>query len=246
MAEIINAISGLFSTLHNAWIKSPSAFIIVILVCISVYLAVENNKILKHDPDNPAIEQERFKRVVQLNEEIPNKLESLRQELDTDRILVRQFHNGKRGITGIPFMFVQTTYAVSEPGQGLTDQEAWLSYPISTMSRTLNLMFDKNGDPRCVHLDTDDVPDDMYRAYLNRYKVQYFIKCPLLDNDNRVVGFIGTGWTGEQLELKKDKNTELDFTIYEGKLNKVGRDVVRKLDTIDKPKSEAPWWQFWK
>lgn len=245
MAEIINAITGLFTSLHNAWLRSPSGFIIVILVGLSLWLAIQNYNMLREDPDNPALEQERFKRVVQLNEEIPNKLEELRQELGTDRVLIRQFHNGKRGITGIPFMFVQTTYAVAEPGQGLSDQEAWLSYPISTMSRTLNLMFDAKGEPRCVHLDTDDVPDDMYRAYLNRYKVEYFIKCPLLDDNDRIVGFIGTGWTGEQLELKRDKNTDLDFAIYESKLDKAGRYIVRKLDTID-PHEKPSWWQFWK
>jgi hypothetical protein len=242
MADIINAVKELFATLHEAWLKSPLAFVIIIITCLLLYITIDNNNILSNPPDSPALEQERFLRVVQLNEEIPNRLEVLRNDIKADRILIRQFHNGRKGITGIPFMFIQTTYAVSAPGQGLTDQESWMSYPVSTMSQTLNRMFivPKGVEPKCVRFAVDDIPDEMYEAYLKRYKVIQSVMCPLIDDKGMVVGIIEATSTTENREFPSPHPS------LESKISSTGRVAVDKLSTIDNIGEKKSWWQFWK
>lgn len=238
MTDILNAINNLFKTVFEAYLKSPSAFLVVIIALFCAYMTLNNNSILNKALTPVSAEQDRFKQVIMLNSEIPNRLEVLRNNIGADRILIRQFHNGKQGISGIPFTFVQTTYAVTAPGRGLVDEAAWMSYPISTMSNSLNMMFDpKTGFvPHCVYLDRNQVPDDLYRALFTRYGVIDMIKCPLSDKDGNVVGLIVATWTTPLKDAKKIPN-------YEISMARTGKVVVEKLGTIDK--NEEPWWKIW-
>lgn len=232
MSEIITACTTLFKTVFDAFVSKPFHVIIMLLLALIAWNLASNNSVLAQLSPSVGVEQARLQRVMVAEGLIPNLLDESREKIDADRILVRRYHNGKVGISGIPFTYVQTEYASVRPGAGLADKEAWQSYPISTMSKTLAMMY-TDGDvaqPHCITVQDGDVPDQFFKYYLNRYEVATLLQCPLQDGEGQIVGYIAAGYT------KHHDVTPTDIKA----LNGVGQKVVKELIKIDPPR---PWWR---
>ena len=130
---------------------------------------------------------------------------------------------------------MQTVYAAARPGFGLTDPEAYDSYPISTMSKTLLSMY-RDGDvtkPQCIVIQNKDAKDPFFRVYLDRYGVETLIQCPLADRDDNIVGYIGAGYVTPHEVVPADQEAVIV----------AGKRVVNSLEKITE--TERPWYAFW-
>lgn len=232
VAESINAITNMFKTVFDAIVAKPLHAAIVILLMAILYMTMANGGALSHLAPSVGVEQDRFQKVINSEGLIPNVLEEARDKIGADRLVVRQYHNGKQGISGIPFNFVQTVYAAARPGFGLTDPEAYSSYPISTMSKTLLSMY-REGDvtkPQCIIIYNGQAADPFFKVYLDRYGVQTLIQCPLADRDDNIVGYIAAGYVTPHNATPDEQEAVVQ----------AGKKVVHSLEKITE--EETPWY----
>jgi len=234
IADIINAITDLLKTTTYLFVKHPQHTFLVVLLMIAASSSYYNKVSLDKLNVPVAVEQSTLKRTIDLNRSIPALMDELKIKIDASRVVLRQFHNGKYGISGIPFTFVQTTHIVVRPNTYNLNLDTWQSYPMSTMSYTLSTLF-LNDDFTCKSMTQSDVRDYYYSELLERYDVYGIIMCPMVDENRRILGVLTASF---------DEKDYIDLDIKMTDVKKSAYDLSNVLRFISH-KEQKPWWNFW-
>lgn len=196
MEKIIEAFQSLIHTVKD----NPTPSLLATLLVIALFVAwnsVNNNQLISSLAPNPAINQQHFEEALRVNTEINNAITNLRTEVYADNAQVRQFHNGKQDLTGLPFTYVLTTYISVDKGTNVSESSL-SSQPLSGMNATIKAMYKKDlRNPVCIHFYRKDVNDILFRAYLEDSKINFFVMCPIKNLLDYPVGFVGVGYVGE-------------------------------------------------
>lgn len=218
---------------RNALSSAFTTFMLLIL--IFAWSARDN--IATFIERNPSSHQEkqRFDQSVVADSQINATLEDVRKQLNADRILIRQFHNSKADLTGLPFASVSTTYYSLSPGVDLT-MESLQSYPLSTVNEQLSRMFQPEQAPQCsIVRPIKDISDPSYRNYLEKNGEVLVYACPLMNLRGQPVGFITVSYLTEEKERPSDE--EINIVI-----NRTGERVVGYLTRVIEPERK-PWYE---
>ena len=201
---------------------SPTVSILTLLLVIALFAALkgfQNGIMLDELTLNPERNRTHFENSIKASEQINLALEYYRMELDADRVMVRQFHNGKQDLTGIPFTYVQTTYLAMKPLVSLSPN-GLESKPLSGMVGFLRHMWGINlREPKCLVMNESEVADPIYRLYLKENGIQIVIACPLQNLLNYPIGYVVTNYLAAELpssitkEIAVKKNEELALRI---------------------------------
>ena len=120
MSAIFASLQGLIITVRrNAW---SSVLTTVMLIAIIIAWSARDNLVtfIERNP-SAAQEKDRFDRSVVADSQINETLSVIRTELNADRVAIRQFHNSKTDLTGLPFASISTTYCSLAPGIAINE-----------------------------------------------------------------------------------------------------------------------------
>lgn len=216
-----NAVSSAFTTM-------------MLLILIFAWSARDN--ITAFIERNPSAKQEsvRFDESVVIDTQVNEALNDVRTNINADRVLVRQFHNGRTDLTGLPFASVATTYFSLGPGITITE-ESFGSFPLSTINDVLVRMFVKGQPPKCGSLTIDEVSNPIFARYLRSNGVEMLYFCPLMNLRSQPVGYIGAGY----LTKEKKRPTDDEIQLI---LNNSGQRIVGYLAQVTE-REKKPWYE---
>lgn len=217
-----NAVSTVFTT-------------IMLLALILAWSARGNIATFLEKNPSPHQEAIRFDESVLADASINETLETVRMQINADRVLIRQFHNSKADLTGLPFASVSTTYYSLAPGVMLSS-DTFQPYPLSTVNEILAKMFVKGEEPHCVEIiPSKDISNPVYRNYLKQDGVVVSYACPMRNLKGQPVGFITAGYL--TVEKKRPSDQEIKEILDETGVRVVGyvSQVIHK--------ERKPWYE---
>ena len=206
MGSLFASLQGLIITVRrNVW---SSILTITMLFFLIVMWSARDN-ITTFFERNPSTETEkdRFNMSIVADSQINETLDNIRVKLNGDRLLIRQFHNSKTDLTGLPFASVSTTYFSLAPGVTL-DDSALQPFPLSTINEQLAMMFQPGEAPKCAKVVQDAVTDPVYQDYMLKNGVAVSFSCPLINLRGQPVGIIGVVYLTQEKHRSSDQDIE--------------------------------------
>ena len=188
--SMIKEIGELFQTVVNSLVKAPFATLTTILLLCLVYIGYYSIGKLDTLVVSPVVEAERFQNHLVASEQVGEALEKLKVEQGAHSASIRQFHNGKYDLTGIPF----TTSTMTFYTDGITHIE---DEPLAAMGKVLNRMWKKIDAPVCTTLEYGI--DASTKHFMDEYELKYIVVCPMTNLLKYPVGTLTVGY--------KDKNS---------------------------------------
>lgn len=183
---MIKELSDAFRQLVRSLSFRPFATIAAILVICIAYVSVQSyTKIEKMivTPDEEAI---RFREQLESSKLVNESLENLRVTLGAHSVVIKQFHNGRHDLTGIPFTESSATYH-TEAYEDLGTEA------LSTMNASLRQIWVEIDKPKCIVLNAP--VDSSTRKYFMAYELQRIVECPLTNLLNYPIGKISVGFS---------------------------------------------------
>lgn len=196
MKFIINLLIKLITLIS----KNITATILTIILVAVIGLVFHFGKItnlLNHHFPSPATESSRWGRIITSNNDINNILITRMSESGAGRIGIRQFHNGKTDLTGLPFNFVTTTFLQEKNPSGTNSFDA---VPVSTINDLLMSMWPDLRNPRCTYMETPDISNISFRHQLESVDVSRFYACPIYNINKWPVGYLFLGYTSKDTQ----------------------------------------------
>lgn len=232
MNAILVSLQSLIITVKKNFFHS-FATVLMLLSVIVVWSARGNIATFLERNPTAAQEKDRFDQSIVADAQINGALEDIRKQINADRVMIRQFHNSKTDLTGLPFASVSTTYAAFAPGVTLA-AGSYDPYPLSTINEVLAQMFKPNTPPACAKMAIYDIDDPAYKKLLETNGVAIWYNCPIMNLRGQPIGFILASYLTDTKEKPSDDEIK---TI----LNNTGERVVGYLDGVIK-KEKKPWY----
>jgi hypothetical protein len=199
---VLEALAKVFEAIKNA--KPVNLLIICSFLGGMAYLY--NSKSGDGHP-SPEVESVRFERQIRSNAQVQTLLETSRLNINSDRLVIRLFHNSQMGNTGIPFQYVKTTSAAVRAGVS-QPPELYMDYPSQSVNNLLADMF-LDGSPHCVILKQEDAKDAILQKSMRDLGVAMTYSCPILTKQHFPVGYISAGY------LDTDRKRPDDQAIFD-------------------------------
>lgn len=179
------------------------------LLIVAIYVGYRSYDALENMIITPQEEAYRFEKQLEGADLVNEAIENLRIELKADNVLIKQFHNGRHDLTGIPFTEASTTFIASavEDGWSLSKEE-----PVPTMNKSLRKVWQRIDRPQCIILYTP--VDISTRRYFYTHNLNRAVICPLVNLLNYPIGIIVIGFS--EGSTTEDQNA-LNRTEYIGK-----------------------------
>ena len=186
--ELSDALRGLTISLS----KRPVETLLAILLLIAAYVGYRSYDALERIIITPEEEAARFERQLKSADLVNEALENLRVEVKADNVLIKQFHNGRHDLTGIPFTEATTTF-IADPSIDGTAHSESKEEPIPAMNRSLRQVWQEIDRPKCVVLYN---PVDLStKRYFYNHGLNRAIVCPLVNLLNYPIGIIVVGFS---------------------------------------------------
>ena len=195
---MIRDLSKAFRTLVDSLSSKPLATVMALFIVLVGYVGIKSYTALEYLVTSPDEEAARFEAQLANSDIINGALDKLRTDLNADNVLIRQFHNGKHDLTGIPFTGVATTYYVDPLDND--GHEVMVDEPISAMNKTLRQVWKRIDKPECIVLYSP--VDSSTRRYFKAHNLNKGVVCPLVNLLNYPIGIMVVGFS--------DSNTDSD------------------------------------
>lgn len=183
---MIKDLSELLATAVDAFSKHPFATISTILIGVLLYLGYNTLDRIETIVIPPSLEAARFHEQLSASEQINTSLHNLNTDLKGHSVVLRQFHNGKHDLTGIPFTKSTVTFYDAQDDSLLEADE-----PLSSMSTSLSRIWKRIDEPKCIVLDSP--VDKTTKYYMSRNELNFIIICPMVNLLKYPVGTITVG-----------------------------------------------------
>lgn len=162
-----------------------------LFIVFAGYVGVKSYTALQALVVTPDQEAARFEAQLHNADIINRGIEDLRFTLHADNILIRQFHNGRHDLTGIPFTGISTTFYVDPLDND--GHEPSLDEPISAMNKSLRQVWQSIDKPECTVLYSP--VDVSTRRYFKTHKLNRAVVCPLVNLLNYPIGVMIVGFS---------------------------------------------------
>lgn len=206
---MIKELSDALRRLINSLSKRPIETILALALIVAMYIGYRSYDALEKMIITPQEEAYRFEKQLEGADLVNEAIEKLRMELKADNIIIKQFHNGRHDLTGIPFTEASTTFVASsvEDGSNLVREE-----PVPTMNKSLRMVWQRIDRPQCMVLYTP--VDISTRRYFYTHNLNRVVICPLVNLLNYPIGIIAVGFSEGNTV---DDQTALNRTAHIGK-----------------------------
>lgn len=195
---MIKDLSEALRRLINSLSVRPLTTILAILLIYSSYIVFKSYDRLEELIVTPSEEAQRFKEQLDSAALVNTAIENHRVSLNASSVLVRQFHNGRHDLTGIPFTESTVTFYAGEYNYSVDE-------PLSSLNASLRSMWKRIDKPEC--LVTYSPNDISSKRYFTDFKLIREVQCPLTNLLNYPIGTISVGFS--------DSNTVSDEEAVE-------------------------------
>lgn len=207
---MIKELSDALRALINSLSVRPLATLTALFIIFAAYIGYKSYDVLQTMIITPHEESNRFKAQLESAALVNEAIEKLKVDLGASGVIVRQFHNGRHDLTGIPFTEATATFYTSE-----FDGEE--EEPLSALNRSLTMMWGNKIDrPECITI-TQGV-DNSTNRYFRKYKLDRAVICPLTNLLNYPIGTITVGFsasdTSDAVALQKTSAIAKRITGY--------------------------------
>jgi len=162
-----------------------------LFIIFAAYLGYRSYDTLQNLVITPDQEAARFEKQLTNSEIINQAIEGLRTDLSADNVLIRQFHNGRHDLTGIPFTGIATTFYVDPLDSD--GHETSIDEPVSASNKSLRRVWQRIDKPECIIIDT---PADLStRKYFKAHNLSKAAVCPLVNLLNYPIGVMMVGFS---------------------------------------------------
>ena len=204
---MIKELSELFKTVVDSLSRHPFATLSTILISVVLYVGYITLERIETIAVPPSLEAERFHQQLDSSEQINQSLEKLRVAQGAHSVIVRQFHNGKHDLTGIPFTKSSITF------YAMDNELEQMEEPLSSMSTSLSKVWAKIDEPDCILLDHGI--DKNTKHYMDVYELNAVIICPMTNLLKYPVGTITVGYKNRDLlDLNEVRSVSSQVTGY--------------------------------
>jgi hypothetical protein len=188
---MIKELSRAFKALVDLLSAKPLATITALFIVLAGYVSVKSYTTLQSLVVTPDQEAARFEAQLTNSDIINRAIEKLRSDLGADNVLIRQFHNGRHDLTGIPFTGISTTFYVDPLDNN--GHEPSSDEPISAMNRSLRQVWQRIDKPDCsVFYSPVDIST---RKYFKAHNLNRAVVCPLVNLLNYPIGVLIVGFS---------------------------------------------------
>ena len=188
---MIKELSEALKALIDSLSAKPLATIMGILIIFAAYMGFKSYDKLQKLVITPDQEAARFEKQLTDSEIINQAIEGLRVDLSADNVIIRQFHNGRHDLTGIPFTGIATTFYV-DPLDG-DEHETVTDEPVSSSNRSLRMVWQRIDRPECTIIEQS--VDLSTRRYFRAHKLNKMAVCPLVNLLNYPIGIMLVGFS---------------------------------------------------
>lgn len=210
---MIAEINELFKTAVDSLSKHPFATLCTLLISIVLYIGYRTLDRIETIVVPPSLEATRFHEQLTTSEQVNTALHNLAVDTDAHSVVLRQFHNGKHDLTGIPFTKSSVTfYEMRQSSDDLQEENE----PISAMSTSLSRVWKRIDDPECIVL-LDNGVDKTTKHYMEVHELGSVIICPMVNLLNYPVGTVSVGFKRSDPgkgTVQKVKNVASQVTGY--------------------------------
>jgi hypothetical protein len=172
--------------------RRPVETLLALLLLVAAYIGYRSYDALEKMIITPEEEAARFERQLHSADLVNEALENLRVELGADNVLIKQFHNGRHDLTGIPFTEATTTFIADPLMEGTSHAES-REEPIPSMNRSLRMVWKEIDRPQCTVL--YDPIDISTKRYFYNHGLNRAVVCPLVNLLNYPIGIIVVGFS---------------------------------------------------
>lgn len=183
---MIKELSDAFKSLVASLSVRPVATLAAVLIICFGYVSYKSYSTLEQLVVTPDEEASRFREQLESANLVNESLNQLNADLGSHSVIIRQFHNGRHDLTGIPFTETTATYYTEE--FDLSGDE-----PVSSMNVSLRRIWTKIDKPECTVL--YGPVDSSSRRYFKAYNLQKVVQCPLTNLLNYPIGTITVGFS---------------------------------------------------
>lgn len=207
---MIKELSDALRRLVNSLSVRPIATLVAsFLICMG-YIGYKSYDRLEQLVVTPDEEATRFREQLESSKLVNDSLEQLRVTLGAHSIVIKQFHNGRHDLTGLPFTEASATF-YTDNYEDVGDE------PLSSMNGTLRKIWSDIADPRCVVLNAP--VDSSSRRYFKENGLVRIVECPLTNLLNYPIGTITVGFsasstTSDQVAMNKTSAIAKRVTGY--------------------------------
>lgn len=210
---MIKELSEFFKVVVDSLSRHPFATISTVLIAIVLYVGYRTLERIETIAVPPSLEAERFHQQLDSSEQINQSLEALRKEQGAHSVIVRQFHNGKHDLTGIPFTKSSITF------YAMDNELEQMEEPLSSMSTSLSKVWSKIDEPSCIVLDHGI--DKNTKHYMDIYDLNIIVVCPMTNLLKYPVGTFTVGYKNRDLvDIDKVRSVSTQVTGYLDGTNK--------------------------
>lgn len=204
---MIKDLSKAIKALIDSLSAKPVATLMAIFIVFAMYIGVRSYSTLQSLVVTPDQEAARFESQLHATDIINKSIEDLRASTKADNVIIRQFHNGRHDLTGIPFTSISTTYYVDP----LDDDghEPSVDEPISSMNKSLRQVWQRIDRPECIVLYSP--VDVSTRRYFRAHNLNRSVVCPLVNLLNYPIGVMQVGFS--QSSTVSDEEVEKQTSL---------------------------------
>lgn len=182
---MIKELSEALRRLINSLSLRPVATLGGILLIVALYIGYRSYGLLERIVISPHEESYRFRAQLESAELVNAAIENLAIDVGAHSVVIRQFHNGRHDLTGIPFTEATATFYTSKFDDLKTEE------PLSASNRSLRRMWRSIDKPECILLNQGI--DISTRRYMNNYSLSRVVICPLTNPLKYPIGTITIG-----------------------------------------------------
>lgn len=185
---MIKELSEAFRRLVYSLSVKPIATMVAVFLISMSYVGVKSYSTLEKMVITPDEEAVRFREQLESAKLVNESLENLRVSLGAHSVVIKQFHNGRHDLTGIPFTEATATYHTENYDNMGTEA-------VSTMNTSLRRIWTEIDKPTCIVL--NGPVDSSTRKYFMAYGLNRIVECPLTNLLNYPIGKITVGFSAD-------------------------------------------------
>lgn len=183
LLEFLSGMSGLVDMYGITTVVTSSVLGLVVYRLVKLSKFVQTTTANKAKAFNKA-----FPGIVRKNSEVTARLRHLKVDMQADRILLFQYHNGSHNLAGVDFAKMSCTHEVVKPGLKTVQQEL-LNLPVSAYISLTECAFGREAS--CLSTITKlKAYDSSTYEMLREHGVKSAVIKPLKDDNDNIFGFL--------------------------------------------------------
>jgi hypothetical protein len=189
---LIKEASNALRVFVNLLSQKPLATLAALIILFMAYISYRSYDAIQDSIVTPEEEARRFQDQLSSASLVNDAIENLALETRANNVVIRQFHNGRHDLTGIPFTEATTTFFTKSYDTPAEER-------LSELNTSLRMMWREIDKPECIIIKSG--VDHSTRKYFREYQLNRAVICPLTNLLNYPIGTITVGFSASNAQF---------------------------------------------